>query len=112
MGTTLRVMLRDDYEVEVVSSAREAQQRLEDEADEFDAVLCDLMLPGMSGMELHDWVIARRPALARAMLFMTGGAYTPEASKFLSEIGDRRVDKPFGLEELRAAVDRVLARTG
>jgi CheY-like chemotaxis protein len=76
----------------------------------FDAVVCDLMMPGVNGMQIHAALQQAAPALAARCLFVTGGAFTPEARAFVEWLGPARiVEKPFRLEALVAAVERVLA---
>ena len=109
MGTTLRVMLAEKHEVVVTQTARQAMELLERD-QRFDAILCDLMLPGVSGMDLYGWLQENMPRLAEATVFMTGGAYTQEAHDFLQRLGQRRIEKPFGMDELVRAVDAVIHR--
>jgi DNA-binding NtrC family response regulator len=99
MGTTLRVALSERHEVQVVDSGHDARRILEDNP-RFDAIVCDLMMPDISGMELYQWLHARVPALADRMIFMTGGAYTDSARDFLDRVGNPRVQKPFDVDEL------------
>jgi DNA-binding NtrC family response regulator len=99
MGATLEVTLGDEYEVEVVSSVPAAEELIENDA-RFDLILCDLMMPGRSGMDLHRWVAQRKPELAARMIFMSGGAYTTEAHDFLERFGTHRIDKPFDVDVL------------
>jgi CheY-like chemotaxis protein len=99
MGATLEVTLGDEYTVEVVSSAPAAEELLENDGG-FDLILCDLMMPGRSGMDLHRWVEQKKPDLADRMIFMSGGAYTAEAHDFLERAGKRRIDKPFDVDSL------------
>ncbi|HYE93529.1 MAG TPA: hypothetical protein VEA38_21020, partial [Terriglobales bacterium] len=63
--------------------------------------LCDLMMPAMTGMDLHDQLAETEPSQAARMRFMTGGAFTPRAQAFLAERPARRLDKPFDPETLR-----------
>jgi PAS domain S-box-containing protein len=70
----------------------------------FDLVLCDLMMPDMTGIELHARLAAKAPDVARRMVFLTGGAFTVEARAFLAEIPNARLEKPFEPAALRAVV--------
>lgn len=99
IGATLRVVLADEYDVMVVDSGREARRVLEADPA-FDAILCDLMMSDVSGMELYEWVRATSAALADRMIFMTGGAYTERARRFLESTANARIDKPFDTDEL------------
>lgn len=99
MGATLEVTLSDDYVVEVVSSVAAAEALLKQDSS-YDLILCDLMMPGRTGMDLHRWVAETNPALVNRMIFMSGGAYTTEAHDFLERVGSRRIDKPFDVDGL------------
>jgi CheY-like chemotaxis protein len=99
------------HDVTVVERAAAAQDLL-GRGERFDLVLCDLMMPDMTGMALHAWVAERDPVLAARMLFVTGGAFTEEAQEFLERHADRRLEKPFDVAELRAAVAAVLEGGG
>jgi CheY-like chemotaxis protein len=96
--------------VRVCSSGVEALELLEGGAD-FDAILCDLMMPEVSGMELCRRLSATRPDLASRVVFMTGGAFTPGAREFIRECGRPTLTKPFDLGELRRQVDEVVAQS-
>jgi DNA-binding NtrC family response regulator len=108
MGTTLRVALSDEHDVVVVGSGPAARELLGRDR-EFHAIVCDLMMPKLSGMELHDWLRAESPELARRMIFMTGGAYTPGAFNFLDKVENPHIQKPFDLDELLSLVRRTRA---
>ncbi|HTN52649.1 MAG TPA: MASE1 domain-containing protein [Anaeromyxobacter sp.] len=75
----------------------------------FDVVLCDLMMPAMSGMEFQERLARDRPRLAAELIFLTGGAFTPAALAFVERTANTRLDKPFDGEALRAEVARRLA---
>jgi CheY-like chemotaxis protein len=94
IGTTLKVLLADDHDVEFASSGAAARSLLEEEHD-YDVVLCDLMMPGVNGMELYAWLRNADPALSRRMVFMTGGVFTEEARTFLDAVPNARIEKPF-----------------
>jgi CheY-like chemotaxis protein len=61
----------------------------------FDIIFCDLMMPEMSGMELHAWLAKEDARLAEQVVFITGGAFTPGASAYLAKVGNQRLEKPF-----------------
>ncbi len=78
----------------------------------YDLVLCDLMMPDLTGMDLHGQVAARAPALADRFVFLTGGAFTAAAQEFLQRVPNQRVEKPFDARALRQLVLRLLSRRG
>jgi PAS domain S-box-containing protein len=103
LASMIRRVLAKDCDVEVTIDAREGLSRLVDGAD-FDVVLCDLMMPDMTGMDLHAEVARRRPGMERKFVFMTGGAFTPRAAEFLAQVKNRRLEKPFETAALKAIV--------
>jgi two-component system cell cycle sensor histidine kinase/response regulator CckA len=109
VGEGLRMLLEQEYSVELAPGGRKALEMLSREA--FDVVLCDLMMPGMSGIELFHAVKATHPGLERKIVFMTGGAFTPEAETFLDEVVNGRVEKPFDFANVDRLLRYVLANT-
>jgi two-component system cell cycle sensor histidine kinase/response regulator CckA len=95
-----------DHEVEVCLDGLAALERLD--THEFDLVLCDLMMPKMTGMELYAACKAKNEALAGRFVFLTGGAFTQHARAFLEEVSLPRVNKPFSQSEIRKKVANVL----
>jgi CheY-like chemotaxis protein len=74
----------------------------------FDLILCDLMMPGMTGMEFYAELSRTVPELAPRTVFMTGGAFTAGASKFLESVPNRRLDKPFSADTLRSTIAKLM----
>ncbi|MBA3392739.1 MAG: PAS domain S-box protein [Deltaproteobacteria bacterium] len=109
LRTSLARMLRKEHTITLASSAREALAHL-DAGETFDVIVSDLMMPEMTGMELHAALHRRDPELAARMVFMTGGAFTEDAQLFIDQIPHRWLQKPFEVAEIRQLVRRVLAR--
>jgi PAS domain S-box-containing protein len=103
LASMIRRVLSKDCDVDVAIDAREGLALLVD-GGEYDVVLCDLMMPDMTGMDLYAEIARRRPGVERRFVFMTGGAFTPRASEFLAQIKNRRLEKPFETAALKAAV--------
>jgi CheY-like chemotaxis protein len=76
--------------------------------EKFDLILCDLMMPEMTGMDLHRELSRVAPEQASRMIFLTGGAFTDKARQFLSETVKEYLEKPFDPVNLRAIVQRYL----
>lgn len=100
-------ILSREHEVVELSDAREALRRLL-AGDRFDLILCDLMMPFMTGMELHRALEESLPAVAKQMVFLCGGAFTQRARAFLDAVPNTRIDKPFNSSKLRRAVHEEL----
>jgi two-component system, cell cycle sensor histidine kinase and response regulator CckA len=72
----------------------------------FDVILCDLMMPDMTGMNLHRELARIAPEQAARMVFATGGAFTATARDFLAATQNDQLEKPFELASLREMVRR------
>ncbi|MEX1367033.1 MAG: ATP-binding protein [Nannocystaceae bacterium] len=94
--------------VEVAGSGREAIDACE--AGDFDLVLCDVMMPDVSGMDVFRHMSEARPGFEQRFIFMTGGAFTPRAREFLETVDNEHIEKPFSIRELRKVVGRRAAR--
>jgi PAS domain S-box-containing protein len=75
----------------------------------FDVIVCDVMMPGMTGIDLHERVVREKPERARRFVFMTGGTYTARARDYLERLPNTRLGKPFPVRELVAAIEEVVA---
>jgi signal transduction histidine kinase len=87
-------------------SARQALEGLRKEA--FDVILCDLMMPELTGMDLHAELVRTAPELVPRMVFMTAGAFIPRARAFLDEVTNPRLEKPFDRAGLLAVVEALI----
>jgi signal transduction histidine kinase/ActR/RegA family two-component response regulator len=88
------------HHVEVVSSGQAALDRLSADTSDFDLVLCDLMMPDMTGMEVYEAVEEKCPALAERFVFISGGGVTERSRKFLEAHADRVLPKPIDNRQL------------
>jgi two-component system, cell cycle sensor histidine kinase and response regulator CckA len=103
IGRVLRAALKSEHEVVVVQRASAALAML-NEGDNFDVLLCDLVMPDISGPDFYAKVNGRWPHLAGRVVFMSGGAYTPRAVEFMRSVPTSVLAKPFVLDELRRVV--------
>ena len=96
-----------EHDVTVELNAGRAWQRFV-AGERFDVIFCDLMMPQMTGMDLHADLLRLYPDQASQMVFLTGGAFTQRARLFLDEVPNQRIEKPFDTQHIRAVVnDRV-----
>ncbi|HET6280103.1 MAG TPA: response regulator [Polyangia bacterium] len=105
-----RRMLADSHDVVTALGGTEALRTLERDA-QFDVILCDLQMPEMSGMDLNAAVRSQYPNLADRFIFVTGGAFSSDAKRFLEEPGASIIHKPFRIDELLALID-IKAQSG
>jgi signal transduction histidine kinase len=97
-------MLRGKHDVTSVSSGVAALELLTSAAPPPDVVLCDVMMPAMTGIELYESIEVRRPELARRFVFITGGTFTPESEAFLARVSRPVLTKPFDWRAVLAAI--------
>jgi two-component system cell cycle sensor histidine kinase/response regulator CckA len=103
VGRSIERLLRREHDVQVVSGARKALAALRS-GQSFDVFLCDLMMPDMTGADFFRELNEIAPAFAKRIVFMTGGAFTPESRAFIDEISNPRIEKPFDRQALNAAL--------
>jgi PAS domain S-box-containing protein len=103
IGKAVQRVLALDHDVTSTSSAVEAQMRIA-AGERFDVILLDLMMPQVTGKELYEHLCREVPDQASAVVFLTGGAFTPAARRFLDQAPNQRIDKPFDAFHLRAVV--------
>jgi len=104
---TVKRILSKEHDLVVTEAATEALA-LCASGEKFDLILCDLMMPEMTGMDLHRELSLVAPDQADRMIFVTGGAFTEKARRFLSETPKEHLEKPFASANLRAIVQRYL----
>ncbi|MDB4964937.1 MAG: Sensor protein [Myxococcales bacterium] len=97
------------HDVVVAHSGRAALELLRGDPA-FDAVLCDLMMPEVSGMDVYAELMRTNPDLTSRMVFMSGGAFTERAREFIQSVPNDLAEKPFDVQKLRQLVVDVLAR--
>jgi PAS domain S-box-containing protein len=96
----LRRSFSSDYHVTCVGDGRRALERLR-AGERYDVILCDLMMPEMTGMDLYGELGKLAPDQVERVVFVTGGAFTPRAREFLERVPNARVEKPIDFQNLR-----------
>jgi PAS domain S-box-containing protein len=100
----VRRTLSREHDVFTFDDAHEAFRRIEG-GERYDVILCDLLMPRMSGMDFHRLLAPAFPDQAARIVFFTGGAFTPGAREFLDSVGNSRLEKPVDGQELRALIN-------
>ena len=103
MGEVARRILEPPHEVFTMSDPHEFLDAL-DRGEHYDIVFCDLMMPNLTGMDLWENLGESHPEVLPKMVFITGGAFTPRATRFLEEVEPRLLLKPFDSEKLKELV--------
>ena len=103
------VLTYENCEVDVAINGMEAMERLH--AGDYEAILCDLMMPRVDGEALYHEVARQYPYLADRFLFVTGQASRKAGfSDFIYRTGNQLIEKPFEIQELRRAVREIFQR--
>ena len=105
IGISLRRALEGEVSVVVTTGGLEALELLERDRA-FDAILCDVVMPDVDGVAVHERIRVLYPELEQNFLFMTGGALSPETRAFLESMQGRLIEKPFSTDELRERLRR------
>jgi len=106
--SSLRRALAGDVDVELARSAEQAIEVLSRD-DRFDVVLCDIMMPEVSGIELFERVAQTYPHVRDRFVFMTGGTPTATTQEFIERTGLPYLEKPFDMRQLTMLLRRVKA---
>jgi DNA-binding response OmpR family regulator len=108
-ATVKDVLEEQDYRVTVVPNGAVGVQRIL--AADFDAVLCDMVMPGFPGDMFYLAVQRSRPHLCERFIFMTGHPSEPRVAKFLAGVKNRTLAKPFEMRHLFDALESVTGRS-
>ncbi|OGR10086.1 MAG: hypothetical protein A2341_21330 [Deltaproteobacteria bacterium RIFOXYB12_FULL_58_9] len=100
----LRRLFSTDHDVVAATSGDEALRLLSADEEPFDVVVCDLLMPNVTGMDVFDKVTRNDPAMTNRFVFMTGSAFTARARGFVERVTNICLRKPFDLDEVRRTV--------
>jgi signal transduction histidine kinase len=95
------------HQVEIVTDGNKGIQRISN--NHYDLIICDWKIPGMEGQEVYKEAEKMNSANVERFLFITGNVLSPETEHFLRAGRRSYLLKPFSIEQLRAAVDQLLA---
>ena len=95
------------HRVTAVLRAREALARIQ-AGEKFSIILCDLMMPEMTGMEFYEELTRHHSAIASRVIFMSGGVLSLHSREFLERVPNLRLDKPIDTGRLHQLVDAAI----
>jgi PAS domain S-box-containing protein len=102
-----QMLINEGHEVESVDGAERALEEIK--VKEYQVIMLDIKMPGMSGIELYRHFQKISPSLAERVVFITGDVMGPSTMAFLSKTKVPYIIKPFDAKQLKAEVNRVLA---
>jgi signal transduction histidine kinase len=103
IGLALKRCLDRHHDVTVLTRGRDALGRIAS-GERFDVILSDLMMPEVTGVEIHEELSRIAPDQAERMIFLTGGAFTDRARDFLDRVPNPRLEKPFEVANILALI--------
>ena len=98
------------HEVTTVTSGEAALATLATD-DRFDAILCDLIMPEMSGVKLAAAIADRHGGLRSRLAFLAGRNVSPDAKRLLTGGVTRWVTKPVRYAQLASCVSEIVSAT-
>jgi PAS domain S-box-containing protein len=102
-----QMLINEGHEVGSVDSAERALEEIK--VKEYQVIMLDIKMPGMSGIELYRHFQKISPSLAERVVFITGDVMGPSTMAFLSKTKVPYIIKPFDAKQLKAELNRVLA---
>jgi DNA-binding NtrC family response regulator len=80
-------------------------------AGEYLGIITDMRMPGgVTGADVHAWIVAHRPQLASRILFITGDLVNEETVGLLRRTGAPFVEKPFRVQQLLSSVEKTFGK--
>ena len=80
-------------------------------AASYRGVISDMRMPGgVSGADVHAWIVANRPELVTRLIFITGDVVNDETAAMLARTGAPYVEKPFRVKQLMETVQQVFGK--
>jgi PAS domain S-box-containing protein len=107
VAMAVRRTLSDEHDVVTLNITEEALALVRS-GQRFDVILCDVMMPNMTGVDFYRELERVMPGEVQKIVFLTGGVFATQTREFLDQIPNFRIEKPFTPEELRAVVQERL----
>ena len=109
VAKSMQRALQGQHHTEILASARQAAAQLE-QGSRYGAILCDLFMPQVNGLEFYDLVLNLDNDQAERIIFVSGGIYAADIQARVSALKNPLLQKPFSLENIRQIVGNVAAR--
>ncbi|HYR86555.1 MAG TPA: ATP-binding protein [Terriglobia bacterium] len=103
------VLARQGARIDLANSGMEALEQIKKK--NYDVIICDQRMPGLSGQRLYRLVESLNPELQSRFLFVTGDVVNDQTKRFFTQAGVQYIRKPFRIQELVEAIESVLNRT-
>ncbi|RLC70265.1 MAG: hypothetical protein DRI52_07405 [Chloroflexi bacterium] len=105
-GLLARILKLEGHTTDLATDGNQALARLR-RAD-YDAIICDLKMPGLNGQEFYQRLVEMDSPLVQRVIFTTGDVVNPETRAFLEQTDRPCISKPFLQEDVLAVLREVL----
>ncbi len=105
VAESLRLILSSEFEVSVTTQPLDALALIT-AGQTFDVILCDVMMPGMNGVELRQRIEQVAPDQAARMVFITGGLPLPHIRELVESVPNTCLEKPLDFDGLKELIRR------
>ncbi len=95
------------YEL-VIAPTGDGAMRLLESGEDFDVILLDIRLPGVSGRALWKLMQMKRPELCSRVILVSGDILGESTQQLVRQANRPYLEKPFTTEELLATIEAVL----
>ncbi len=102
------VLSKEGYEVETTGNAVDVLEKLK--GKQFDLILLDIKIPGMSGIDLYRHLEETTPSTAKNIIFITGDVIGANTRDFLAKVEAPYITKPFNIRQLKEDIDHILRK--
>ena len=103
------VLARQGARIDLANSGVEALDQIKKK--NYDVIVCDQRMPGVSGQRLYRLVESLNPELRHRFLFVTGDVVNAQTKRFFTQAGVQYIRKPFRIHELVDAIEALLNRS-
>jgi CheY-like chemotaxis protein len=110
LANSLCLLLSAEFDVATTVRPEQAFEWIAS-GEAYDVILCDVMMPGMNGVELRNRLEPIAPDQAARIVFITGGLLIPQVRALLDSVPNTCLEKPLDLEGLRELIRRRIAHT-
>jgi CheY-like chemotaxis protein len=108
---SLERLLQAEYRVVTAASGQAALDLLR-AGQRFDVVVCDVMMPDMTGVQFSAEMERQRPGSGTRLIFITGAPMLPEVEAFRAVTRGIWLEKPLEGDTLLASVRDLLDKVG
>jgi two-component system NtrC family sensor kinase len=104
-GLLSRILKLEGHTTDLTTDGNQALARIR--RAHYNAIICDLKMPGLSGQEFYQRLVEMDSPLVQRIIFITGDVINPETQTFLEKTGRPCISKPFLQEDVLAIVRQI-----